>query len=73
VAVQSGQATVVETLLGFGADVHIKGGQIGEVRKKGREMRSINIRICTYSNRDYIFLIRIKKSRGREHFIIEIP
>lgn len=31
VAVQSGQAAVVETLLGFGADVHIKGGQIGEV------------------------------------------
>lgn len=31
VAVQSGQAAVVETLLGFGADVHIEGGQIGEV------------------------------------------
>uniref|UniRef100_A0A1I8AYC2 ANK_REP_REGION domain-containing protein n=1 Tax=Meloidogyne hapla TaxID=6305 RepID=A0A1I8AYC2_MELHA len=30
VAVQSGQAAVVETLLGFGADVHIEGGQIGE-------------------------------------------
>ncbi|CAD5209581.1 unnamed protein product [Bursaphelenchus xylophilus] len=30
VAVQSGQAAVVETLLGFGADVHVHGGQIGE-------------------------------------------
>lgn len=29
-AVQSGRASVVETLLGFGADVHVQGGSLGE-------------------------------------------
>jgi ankyrin repeat protein len=30
VAVQSGKAIVVETLLGHGADVHVQGGPLGE-------------------------------------------
>lgn len=30
VAVQYGRASVVETLLGFGADVHLNGGSLGE-------------------------------------------
>lgn len=29
VAVQSGKASVVETLLGSGADIHVKGGELG--------------------------------------------